>query len=69
MRNFLAVFELSMAAYLVFAIFKAWSIGLYLGLPFLLLFQVGFLYSGSISALQPWIHLIRARQLAWHLAH
>ena len=64
MRNFLAIFELSMAAYLVFAIFQAWSIGRYLGLPFLLLFQVGFLYSGSMSTLQPWIHLIRARHPA-----
>ena len=68
MRNFLAIFELSMAAYLVFAIFQAWSIGFYLGLPFLLLFQIGFLYSGSMSALQPWIHLIRARQPGRHLA-
>ena len=62
MKNFLAVFELSMAVYFAFAILQAWSAGLYLGLPFLLLFQVGFLYSGSMSALQPWFHLVRACQ-------
>jgi cellulose synthase/poly-beta-1,6-N-acetylglucosamine synthase-like glycosyltransferase len=64
MRNFLSVFELSMAVYFAFAIHQAWSTGLYLALPFLLLFQLGFLYSGSMSALQPWVYLARTRSRA-----
>ncbi len=68
MRNVLAVFELSMSVYFIFAIYLAWTSGLYPGLPFLLLFQLGFLYSGSMSALQPWGYLARVHQTRWRLA-
>ena len=46
--------ELAMAGYFVWMIHRAWDIGLYAGLPFLLLFLAGFLYTGLSSALQGW---------------
>jgi len=42
-------FELAMAGYFIFAIYSAWHTEMYLGLPFLILFQVGFLYTGFLS--------------------
>lgn len=44
-----AYFELAMAGYFIFAIYYAWHTEMYLGLPFLILFQVGFLYTGFLS--------------------
>ena len=46
--------ELAMAGYFALLVHQAWSIGLYAGLPFLLLFLAGFLYTGLSSALQGW---------------
>ncbi|MBI2504775.1 MAG: glycosyltransferase [Candidatus Latescibacteria bacterium] len=45
--------ELAMAFYFALVVHQAWSIGLYAGLPFLLLFLAGFLYTGLASALEP----------------
>ena len=67
-RNWLALFELSMAAYLAFVLYRAWFSGLYMGLPFLLLFHTGFLYSGLLSTLEPLGRLIRVRPPRWRLA-
>ncbi|NKB67640.1 MAG: glycosyltransferase [Candidatus Latescibacteria bacterium] len=58
-RNLLALFELSLATYFAVILYQAWSVGLYLGMPFLLLFHTGFLYSGLMSTLQPWLHVAR----------
>ena len=58
---FLAFAELAMAVYFVFVITRAWEIGLYFGLPFLLLFHIGFLYTGLLSGLQPWLVGLRLR--------
>ena len=60
-RHVLAFCELGMAAYFVFVLYYAWTSGMYLGLPFLLLFYLGFLYSGLMSTLQPWMRLARLR--------
>ena len=46
-----------MAMYFVAVLQQAWSIGLYFGIPFLLLFHAGFLYTGLISFLQPFLRL------------
>jgi cellulose synthase/poly-beta-1,6-N-acetylglucosamine synthase-like glycosyltransferase len=46
--------ELVMAWYFALVVQRAWDIGLYAGLPFLLLFLGGFLYTGLSSACQPW---------------
>ena len=54
-KTFLAGLEISMALYFATILQEAWSVGLYFGIPFLLLFQTGFLYTGILSALQPWI--------------
>ena len=62
-RNALVFLELSMAAYFGFVLYCAWSVDLYLGLPFLLLFHAGFLYSGLMSALQSRVHLMRICRL------
>jgi hypothetical protein len=40
-----------LAAYFTWMVHRAWHIGLYAGLPFLLLFLAGFLYTGLSSAL------------------
>jgi len=67
-RNLLVLGELAMATYFVFALYHAWSTGLYMGLPFLLLFYVGFLYTGLMSGLQSWISQLRLRLPQWRLA-
>jgi cellulose synthase/poly-beta-1,6-N-acetylglucosamine synthase-like glycosyltransferase len=50
----LVVGELAMAGYFAWMVHQAWDIGLYAGLPFLLLFLAGFLYTASASLLQGW---------------
>ena len=66
--NILTAFELFMAAYFVLALYQAWSTELYLALPFLLLFQIGFAYSGTMSLLQPIAFLSRLKPTRWRLA-
>mgnify|MGYP001211017737 FL=1 len=44
-----ALLELAMAGYFTVAIYSAWNTSLYLGLPFLILFHIGFLYTGLLS--------------------
>ena len=44
-----------MAGYFLYILLEAWSVGLYFGIPFILLFQAGFLYTGLLSAVQPWL--------------
>ncbi len=66
-RTPLALGELSMAAYFAFALYQAWHTGLYMGLPFLLLFHTGFLYTGTLSSSQGWLQRLKnpsASQLA-----
>ena len=58
-RTALALGELAMAAYFAFALYQAWHTGLYMGLPFLLLFHTGFLYTGSLSSMQQWLLHLR----------
>lgn len=60
-KTLVAFAELGMAVYFVFVIARAWEIGLYFGIPFLLLFHTGFLYTGLLSGLQPWIMDLRLR--------
>ena len=48
----LSLGELSMALYFAITLYHAWSTELYLGLPFLLLFLIGFLYTGVLSTTQ-----------------
>ncbi|MBM3277414.1 MAG: glycosyltransferase family 2 protein [Candidatus Handelsmanbacteria bacterium] len=45
--------ELGMACYFAVVVIRAWDIGLYAGMPFLLLFLSGFLYTGLSSAWRP----------------
>ena len=66
-KTAVAVAELLMAAYFTAAVAQAWSLGLYFGLPFLLLFLVGFLYTGAVSGIQPYLHGLRLRP-RWRLA-
>ncbi len=54
-KTLMAGLEMSMAVYFASILQEAWTVGLYFGIPFLLLFQTGFLYTGILSALQPWI--------------
>jgi cellulose synthase/poly-beta-1,6-N-acetylglucosamine synthase-like glycosyltransferase len=63
-KTLVAFAELAMAAYFVFVIYRAWEIGLYFGMPFLLLFHTGFLYTGLLSGLQPWFVGLRLRWAA-----
>ncbi len=65
-KTLLAVAEIAMAAYFVAVLHQAWSIGLYFGMPFLLLFHTGFLYTGLMSSLQPW--LLQLRPARWGFA-
>jgi cellulose synthase/poly-beta-1,6-N-acetylglucosamine synthase-like glycosyltransferase len=67
-KHLLALFELFMAAYFAVVLYKAWSIGLYFGLPFLLLFHTGFLYTGIMSTFQPWFQALRMRWPSLRLA-
>ncbi len=59
-RTLLALGELGMAAYFAYALYQAWLTGLYMGLPFLLLFHIGFLYTGSLSSAQTWFQRLRS---------
>ena len=52
----------------LFVLYHAWFTGLYLGLPFLLLFYTGFFYTGVMSGFQAWINQFRLRQPLWRLA-
>ncbi len=61
-RTLLALGELGMASYFAFALYHAWHTGLYMGLPFLLLFHVGFLYTGSLSSAQEWFQQLRPQK-------
>ena len=54
----LSLGELGMALYFVFALYHAYATGLYLGMPFLLLFHAGFLYTGLLSSGQRWFHRV-----------
>ena len=62
-KTAVALAELGMAAYFVPVILRAWEVELYLGIPFLLLFHAGFLYTGMLSGLQPWLGLPGLRWL------
>jgi hypothetical protein len=62
-KTVVALAELGMAGYFVFVILRAWEVELYLGIPFLLLFHTGFLYTGLLSGLQPWLGLPSLRWL------
>ena len=62
-KTAMALAELGMAGYFVLVILRAWEVELYLGIPFLLLFHGGFLYTGILSGLQPWLGLPRPRWL------
>ena len=56
-----------MAAYFLYILQQAWEVELYFGIPFMLLFHAGFLYTGLMSSLQPWLlrlRLQRAQQTA-----
>ena len=67
-KHLLAFIELFMAAYFAVALYKAWTINLYFGLPFLMLFHTGFLYTGVMSTLQPWLQSLRMRWPSLRLA-
>jgi cellulose synthase/poly-beta-1,6-N-acetylglucosamine synthase-like glycosyltransferase len=60
-KTLVAFAELGMAVYFAFVIARAWEAGLYLGIPFLVLFHAGFLYTGLLSGLQPWLMGLRLR--------
>lgn len=59
-RTVLALGELGMAAYFAYALYQAWHTELYMGLPFLLLFLTGFLYTGLLSSTQEWLSRMRS---------
>ncbi|MEE3040457.1 MAG: cellulose synthase family protein [Candidatus Latescibacterota bacterium] len=64
-KTIVAAIELLMAGYFVLVIAKAWAIEMYAGIPFLMLFHAGFLYTGALSGLQPfftkhWLRPARA---------
>ena len=54
-KTLVAAIEIGMALYFVAVLQQAWAIGLYFGIPFLLLFHTGFLYTGVLSSLQPFL--------------
>ena len=54
-KPLLSLVEMFMAGYFLYILLKAWSVGLYFGIPFILLFHAGFLYTGLLSAVQPWL--------------
>ena len=58
-KTLISVVEIAMAVYFVTVLQQAWSIGLYFGIPFLLLFLTGFLYTGLMSSVQPFFNLRR----------
>jgi cellulose synthase/poly-beta-1,6-N-acetylglucosamine synthase-like glycosyltransferase len=51
----LCLAELAMGLYFALALYQAWTSGLYLALPFLLLFHAGFVYTGLMSLLQGFV--------------
>jgi len=51
-KSWLPAVELAFGAYFTFAIWLAWNLEVYTSLPFLVLFQGGFLYVGLSSLLQ-----------------
>ncbi len=51
-KNLLSAFEIGLGLYYSYAIWYCLSNGLYMGVPFLVLFQVGFLYTGLMSWIQ-----------------
>lgn len=51
-RNFMPVIELLFGVYFTGALWFAIDAGIYASVPFLILFQVGFLYVGTMSAFQ-----------------
>jgi cellulose synthase/poly-beta-1,6-N-acetylglucosamine synthase-like glycosyltransferase len=55
--GFLALIELSFGAFFTFANYYAWSLGIWGVMPFLLLFQFGYLYTGVYSLAQGEKHL------------
>ncbi len=57
----LSLGEMGMAFYFAVALYYAWMTGLYMGLPFLLLFHAGFLYTGLLSSGQNWLHQLKSR--------
>jgi cellulose synthase/poly-beta-1,6-N-acetylglucosamine synthase-like glycosyltransferase len=61
-KTLVAAAEIGMACYFALVLHQAWSIGLYLGIPFLMLFHVGFLYTGLMSGVQPWVVRLRHPQ-------
>ena len=61
-KTVVAAAEIGMACYFGLVLYQAWSIGLYFGMPFLLLFHTGFLYTGLMSGVQPWLIRLRYPQ-------
>jgi len=51
-KSWLPLVELAFGLYFTFAVYLAWDMGVYTSLPFMVLFQVGFLYVGLSSLLQ-----------------
>ena len=65
-RTLLTLGELAMAFYFFLGLRYAWSVDLYLGIPFLLLFYTGFLYTGVMSGLQSWFYPVKRLLLLTH---
>ena len=61
-KTVVAAAEIAMACYFAMVLHQAWSIELYFGIPFLLLFHTGFLYTGLMSGVQPWLVRLRHAQ-------
>ena len=61
-KTVIAAAEIAMACYFALVLHQAWSIELYFGIPFLLLFHTGFLYTGLMSGVQPWLVRLRHPQ-------
>ena len=61
-KTVVAAAEIAMACYFALVLHQAWSIELYFGIPFLLLFHTGFLYTGLMSGVQPWLVRLRHAQ-------
>jgi hypothetical protein len=51
-KSWLPALELAFGVYFTFALWLAWHLEVYTSLPFLVLFQMGFLYVGLSSLLQ-----------------
>ena len=62
-RNLLPAFEVGLGLYYTHAVFYALEHHIWLAVPFLMLFQVGYLYTGVMSLLQsPWMARRRAAE-------